>query len=99
MQINDFGSFYKHTTEDWAPSFRLCTPNYHNDKTRLLRVHMFRYESKRPYLYRICVWGADDTGMELDTKDRIRAMDALQAIIRVENVSKQSLVDLGFIDA
>ena len=101
MKIKEYGIFYKQTLEEWAPSFRLCSPSYHAeyDNSKLLRVNMFCYQSKRPYLYRICVWGADDMGMELDTKSKMRAMKTIKAIINEIYLSKQCLVSLGFKNA
>lgn len=50
--------FYWPTIDEWYPNFPRNT----------VRVSVYRAESsKEPH--RICVWGADDFGMELDTRD------------------------------
>lgn len=92
----EFGVVYKETKEDWHPSFQLCTKNFHNDTTKLVRLHFFAYISKKPFLYRICVTGADDTRMELDTKDLQRAKNTWAVLLKATDVSRLLCTSIGF---
>jgi len=97
MKLKQFGVVYKATTEDWYPSFCLCSPNLHcKPESKLVRINFFAYISRKPYLYRICVTGADDTRMEFDTHDEQRAKNTYKVILMAEDVTKLLLINLGF---
>lgn len=52
---------FKITTEDWSPSYKLDC--YKGEQVLLLDVKLYKLNDNT---YRICIWGADDTGLEKD---------------------------------
>jgi hypothetical protein len=47
--------------------------------------------------WRVCVWGADDLGMERDFETRLPALECYQNLPKV--LSQKMLKDLGFVRA
>lgn len=82
---------YKETSEDWYPSFELCTT--HINKL-LVRVS-FHYPITVNRGYMVSVWGADDCGMELQFTDKQKAMDCFMDIISLKVITKNQLEELG----
>ena len=76
------------SNEDWYPTYEDGT----------VKVSFMRLPSpKRPATWRVAVWGADDFGLEMDTKDR---GTALRMFDRIVNLTTQSeLKKWGFIRA
>lgn len=77
---------YVKTPQDWYPNFPGDT----------IRVRVFDLPLRRaqdaPH-YRICVWGADDFGMELDSFDK-EHVDAIFDRIQ-DNTSQEKLASWG----
>lgn len=65
------------TREEWYPTIQggetSPNPDYNNPlPDPAVRVSFMRLLTKEP-LWRVCLWGGDDFGMEIDTPDREKA--------------------------
>lgn len=83
------------TREDWYPSFRpnarCLNPDYHNPLPyTALRVSMMQLSDG---LWRVCVWGQDDMGMERDVKSPVTAQKIFNTI--QDFATKDALKKLG----
>ena len=95
------------THEDWYPSYALNS--WHRGKkpgdTKLLKVSFLGNicsDPKATPIYRTCVWGADDFGMEFDHPDFEVAQRMFLTVIGLKDVnamSRATLKDLGFVYA
>jgi len=75
------------TSDDWHP----------NHKGDLVEVS---YLGKLPDgNSRVCVWGADDLGMEYDVKDKGLARKMFRKLKDKDNITKAELISLGFVYA
>lgn len=92
--------FYKEVSDDWYPNWKITTENYpekfHGD---VVKVSVFPLQSSTN-LWRICVWGADDMGMELDSENR-NVVEAFYILIANQEgpISAEWLSSLGFVRA
>lgn len=91
---------FKLTNEDWHYSYRL-EGYYENITDRLLRVMFFKLSSSNdePPIWRTCVWGNDDFGMEYDSATKEDTFAKFMQIISMEFISKTALEELGFVRA
>ena len=85
-------TLFKNTTDNWCP-------NYHENL-----VQVTFHGNIQPYIkddpcYRVSVWGADDMGMEYDTKNENEAYTLFMQVIGLENVNIVDLTELGFVSA
>jgi hypothetical protein len=86
---------FKPTRDDWAGNFVI---HYQGD-INLVRVSTFplhAWKTDMPLLWRVCIWGNDDCGMEKDFDNPKDAMKAYQHIVALEFVNKTELFSLGF---
>lgn len=99
--IPDGTTVYVSTDDDWCPSYIMNMPNQ-LDKM-LVTVSFFILEEEKESLdlpiYRVCVWGADDLGMEFDTHDRTFAESYFIMCISQETLTIEFLKDKGFVSA
>lgn len=87
---------FKLTNEDWYPSYSLKQYYRGNSEPLLVRVALFELPSGG---WRVCVWGADDFGMERDysgekAEESARAM--FNHVIALDYVRVQDLDANGF---
>lgn len=68
------------TVDDWYPNFEKC----------LVRVSLLQLYPSTDW--RVCVWGADDCGMERDFSNREMAQHVYVAIINRPYISKSDLL-------
>lgn len=85
------------TREDWYSSFtpnqRCPNPDYHNPLPyRALRVSMMQLLGDTTW--RVCVWGSDDMGMEIDVKTSKTAQKLFNAI--QDFTTKEDLARMKF---
>lgn len=90
---------YKPTQDDWYGNFKI-----HNDcrVSDLVRVSFCQTGPNPKYgdgMWRVCVWGNDDCGMEKDFHLEGSAINTFYQIIGQEFVNRQYLKDMGFISA
>jgi hypothetical protein len=87
---------FKATEEDWYPSYDLGV-----EKMKLLRVAFMplRAWKDNPEQWRVCVWGADDFGMEKDFIHKDEAHRAFTYIIELDLITVDELKSIGFVYA
>lgn len=87
---------YKPTTEDWHPSFYIGI-----DKVLRVTFHgkLTNYNDEKADIYRVSVWGADDCGMEYDCATDHEAWLKFQCVLMLNDVTYNSLIDMGFVSA
>lgn len=95
-KIIRYATFFKLTHDDWYPEWQLSRPDARFESTGLVQVSFSRLSDG---LYRVCVWGADDCGMEYDFEKFSDARRVLRKILRVKYVNKNWLKNLGFVYA
>lgn len=98
--IPDGTTVYVSTDDDWCPSY-ILNMTHSLDK---MMVTVSFFELKDPDddnvpMYRVCVWGADDLGMEYDSYDRTLAESYFIMCISQESLSMDYLIDKGFVSA
>lgn len=84
---------FKATSDDWYPCFKVY------DHT-LVKVTCLELSDGSGW--RVCVWGADDDGMERDWptwQGQFPAFQMFMEIIRQPKISKQWLLEAGFVRA
>lgn len=97
--IPDGTTVYVSTDDDWCPSY-IMNMTHSPDKMMVI-VSFFELhdpDDKTP-MYRVCVWGADDLGMEFDTHDRTFAESYFIMCISQETLNIEFLTEKGFVSA
>lgn len=92
-------SVFKPTHDDWYPPY-IIKDHLGKDKDGwFVIVTMLEYCNN--YGWKVCVWGADDCGMELefDKNSRRRCSEVFQQVIEQEYVNRGYLERLGFYPA
>ena len=89
-------SVFKQTKDDWYPSFKIAGDVRYSDLVSVSYIELFPSGE-----WRVCVWGQDDMGVELDfpPHKRIEAWDVFISIIEKEYVEISFLESLGFYSA
>ena len=91
-------SAFKPTTDDWYPSYRL--DGWWQGKEHQTLVEVSCLELLGPEGdWRVCVWGGDDFGMELDfSGDDAQSKSTLLFLdlIAQDTITRQDLIDRGF---
>lgn len=84
---------YKPTRDNWFPSYTMTSPNIGH----LVEVTYFSL----PVGSRVCVWGADDFGMEKDfpPEQSKESLDLFHDILSWEYVDISALRECGFDNA
>lgn len=80
---------FKSTQEDWHPSYEM-------EDHLFLRVSYIPLNNNT---YRVCVWGADDFGMEKDLNSKNNAKELFHKIVELPEISENALKHLGFVYA
>jgi len=87
------------TVDDWHPNYNTSgEPSQDGEMVKVSLIHMGRYSKKTKQMeftgWRVCVWGADDCGMELDLETRQQGEMWFK---RISNfTSKDDLLSWGF---
>ena len=79
------------TLDDWYPNHKLV--NHSSGLIDGVEVSFFELRpwSKRPVMWRVCVWGNDDCGMERDFESRTNALAMYKKVTSWETVDKYKL--------
>jgi hypothetical protein len=80
---NERKTVYCHTSEDWYP-------NYPDNK---VKVSMHINKDRKQQV--VCIWGADDCGMELWSEDKTIIRKLFRKISKMKDVTKEKLRNLG----
>lgn len=95
---------FKRTYDDWYGNHRMAV-DYDKDgnqvDTRLVEVSFLKLNpfKETPTLWRVCVWGNDDLGMERDYLDKAEALDMFHEVINWDFVNVGQLKSNGFVYA
>jgi hypothetical protein len=88
-------SVYKPTNDDWYPAFIVG-----NRDLNLVQVTYTRIgPDDGKYKWRVCVYGADDCGMERDYWDPRQALNMFYYVSSLEYVDRKDLIECKFISA
>lgn len=94
---------FKLTRDNWYPSYALDGWFRGNKSSKLVNViyngNITAYSSTVTQIWRTCVWGGDDCGMEFDCDTEEKAWDMFLRVIRLEYVDKDVLTALGYVPA
>ena len=96
-------SVFKQTRDDWCGSYTLG--DYHNGiKNKMLVEVIFNgnitaYDPSLAPVWRTCVWGNDDCGMEFDCDTEATAWNMFLQVVGLEYVDMSTLTALGYISA
>lgn len=89
---------FKPTQDDWHGNYLLKRPS-EIQGLGLVSVVFTQTGPKPPFkgLWRVCVWGNDDCGMEKDFEDQVEALNVFYRVIEWKFVNKEILKQEGFI--
>lgn len=84
------------TTDDWYPSYTLSPSG-----ERVVEVTFTQTGPRPPVdgLWRVCVWGGDDCGMERDFTDETEAWSCFLQVIGSKTVTMKLLREMQFLSA
>lgn len=88
MKVNVF----KRTSDEWYPSYL----EYRNGESL---VEVSFYYVKHADKYIVCAWGADDCGLEKIFDNEQESWVCFLEVIGYEDVTRDSLIKLGFVSA
>ena len=85
------------TLDQWFPNHKLENhPSGLTDGVEVSFIELRPFR-KNPKLWRVCVWGNDDLGMERDFESRIDALAMYKKVTSWETVDKHQLTQNGFV--
>lgn len=90
---------FKRTIDDWCPNYNIESDARVSGLVEVSLLKLFDGD------WRVCVWGADDLGMEKDfekdfyPKAKDVAFDCFLTVIGMETVDMPQLKKLGFVYA
>ncbi len=95
----DIDDVFKITDDDWCSNYKI--EEYETKKNvKLVEVSLLYLNppnDKEPDVWRVCVWGNDDFGLELDMEDYEKARETFLIVLNMEKVNQQPLIDMGFV--
>jgi hypothetical protein len=93
----------KPTEDNWCGSYKI--QDWYNGVREQMFVEVIfngnitAYDPKLAPVWRTCVWGIDDCGMEYDCDNETQAWNMFLQVIGMKFVNRQALKDLGFVPA
>lgn len=84
------------TPDDWYPSYKAVDGSM---TVEVIFTKLVSVKSDDPFKWRVCVWGEDDTGMEIDYTARKHAKNMYFKLVNMNSISKKQLEELGFVNA
>lgn len=90
---------FKLTDDDWNPSYKMNGYHQGVKNPNLVEVSFIQFCNNEGW--RVCVWGADDSGMEKDFphNQRNEAWQLFSELLNLATVNRGKLKDLGFVNA
>ena len=87
---------YKPTDDDWYDSYQISNAGA---ETMLVQVSFTQTGPSPPIKgdWRVCVWGNDDCGMEMDFQSESVAWNMFLQVIGLSRVNRGGLKQYGFI--
>lgn len=93
----------KLTQDDWYGSYELTGYYKGLEKPMVVEVifngNITAYNPKSEPVWRTCVWGNDDCGMEFDCATEAEAWNKFLQVIGMDYVNRDRLIALGFVSA
>lgn len=83
---------FKPTRDDWHPNYRIAEDKRYG-ATGFVRVSFLGLNDG---VHRVCVWGADDMGMERDFKHKSEARGMFKILTMLPSIEKAALLKHGF---
>ena len=96
-------SVFKLTQDNWYGSYRI--DQWHNGKEKPMLVEVIfngnitAYDPTLAPVWRTCVWGNDDCGMEFDCDNEATAWNMFLQVIGMDYVDMAALIKLGYVSA
>ena len=84
-------TIFKEVSEDWYGNYRIA-----DDQRYFGKYVSIKISKLFSGLFRVCVWGNDDLGMDRDFEIESEAIAVFQQLIMVEDLTKQYLSNSGF---
>lgn len=92
---------YKPTLDDWYESYKLTLSSSNTERQMLVECifngNIMEFFPDEMPIWRTCVWGTDDCGMEFDCSTEAEAWNKFLQVIGMEFVDMQKLSALGFV--
>ena len=90
------------TTEDWCPNYNVFgEPDRNGYQVKVLLIHMGHFSQKTKKFqftgWRVCIWGADDSGMEIDVETQQQGQMWFDRVVNY--ISRNELRAWGFVNA
>lgn len=94
-------SVFKFTQDNWSGSYTIDsyydgTKNPMLVEVKFTSVILDTYDELGPR-WLVCVWGNDDTGMEIDCNTREQAWEMFIDVIQLDFVNQTTLKEMGFV--
>lgn len=87
---------FKLTDDDWCPSFKIQKKYEGKENVPFVEVSFIELTNG---MWRCCVWGGDDFGMEKDFSERTSAWEAYLHLVCLPKININILKTLDFIQA
>ena len=93
----------KPTQDDWYGSYTIAG-GYKGEMNQMFVEVIFNgnitaFDPKQYPVWRTCVWGTDDCGMEFDCSTETEAWNKFLQVIGMKFVNRDELIKLGFVSA
>ena len=96
-------STFKLTRDNWYGSYRIDGYHAGVDRPMLVEVifngNITAYNPTQAPVWRTCVWGNDDCGMEFDCDNEAQAWNMFLQVIGLDYVDMDTLRSLGYVSA
>jgi len=92
----------KPTQDNWYGNYTVDGYNGVKDQgcvEVIFNGNITAYDPTLAPVWRTCVWGNDDCGMEYDCDNETQAWNMFLQVIGMKFVNKQALRDLGYVSA
>lgn len=87
---------FKLTEDEWFPPYKLAGWYKGQEGVKLVEVSLLPLSSYPVNVWRVCVWGGDDFGMEKDLTNYEDAEKLFLEVLRLPSVTRKDLKDFGF---
>lgn len=90
---------FKRTQDNWYGNYRVEGDQRVSDLVEVCFLNLLPTQTPGSPNWRVCVWGNDDCGMELDFENETQAWTMFLQVIGLKYVNRNSLIALGFVSA
>ena len=89
---------FKRTTDNWYGNYKVVDDCRVSDLVEVTFCGNISLNEQSP-IYRVCVWGNDDCGIEFDTENEATAWNVFLQVIGNDDVTMKLLKQLNFMVA